>query len=92
MDSPLEKFDEFMHISGRMRRIVPQTAIGGMALSVIGMAFASGGFLSPVAGALSQEIIDVLAVFNALRAALRPKELTDFAPVSAATPLPLNAR
>lgn len=27
---------------------------------------------------LSQEVIDVLAVFNALRAAIRPKELTDF--------------
>jgi heavy metal translocating P-type ATPase len=78
MDSSLEKVDEFMHVSGRMRRIVLQTAIGGMALSVIGMALASGGLLSPVVGALTQEIIDVFAIFNALRAALRPKELTDF--------------
>ena len=51
MDSSLEKVDEFMHISGRMRRIALQSAIGGMALSVIGMALASGGLLSPVAGA-----------------------------------------
>lgn len=59
MDSSLEKVDEFMHISRRVRRIALQSAIGGMALSVIGMALASGGLLSPVAGALNQEIIDV---------------------------------
>ncbi len=78
MDSSLEKVDEFMHISSRMREIVLQSAIGGMALSVIGMAFASVGLLSPVAGALCQEIIDVAAIFNALRAAIPPRELTDF--------------
>lgn len=78
MDSSLEKVDEFMHISGRMRSIALQSAIGGMALSVVGMALASGGLLSPVAGAVSQEVIDVFAIFNALRAALRPKQLTDF--------------
>ncbi len=82
MDSSLEKVDEFMHISRRMRRIVLQTAMGGMALSVVGMAFASGGLLSPVAGAICQEIIDVLAVCNALRASVRPKDLTDFDPLS----------
>ena len=86
MDSSLEKVDEFMHISGRMRRIALQSAIGGMALSVIGMALASGGLLSPVAGALSQEAIDVFAIFNALRAAIRPKELSDFGPVTGAAP------
>ena len=84
MDSSLEKVDEFLHISGRMRRIALQSAVGGMALSVIGMALASGGLLSPVAGAVSQEVIDVLAVFNALRAALRPRDLTDFGPMTSA--------
>lgn len=78
MDSSLEKVDELMHISRRMRRIVLQSAIGGMVLSVVGMALASGGLLAPVAGAACQEIIDVFAVFNALRAAIRPKELSDF--------------
>lgn len=86
MDSSLEKVDEFMHISRRMRQIALQSALGGMALSVIGMALASGGLLSPVAGAVSQEIIDVLAIFNALRAAIRPKELSDFGPVTGAAP------
>jgi heavy metal translocating P-type ATPase len=80
MDSSLEKVDEFMHISRRMRQIALQSAIGGMALSVMGMALASAGLLSPVTGAISQEIIDVLAIFNALRAAIPPKELSDFGP------------
>lgn len=77
MDSSLEKVDEFMHISRRMRRIALQSAIGGMALSVIGMGMASGGLLAPVAGAVAQEIIDVLAILNALRAAMKPKQLSD---------------
>jgi heavy metal translocating P-type ATPase len=77
MDNSLTKVDEFMHISRRMRRIALQSAVGGMALSMVGMAFAATGHLSPVNGAIAQEIIDVLAVLNALRAALPPKELYD---------------
>jgi cation transport ATPase len=49
-----------------------------MVLSAIGMLFAASGYLSPVAGAISQEIIDVLAVLNALRVAIPPKSLTDY--------------
>jgi hypothetical protein len=33
-----------------------------------------------VAGAISQEIIDVLAVLNALRASVAPETLTDYDP------------
>lgn len=77
MESSLKKVDEFMHISRRMRVIALQSAIGGMALSLVGMMFAATGHLSPVAGAISQEIIDVLAVLNALRAAYPPEVLSD---------------
>ena len=77
MDNSLEKVDEFMHISRRMRVIALQSAVGGMALSVIGMAFAATGYLSPVSGAIAQEVIDVLAVLNALRAAFPPKVIHD---------------
>ena len=77
MDNSLEKVDEFMHISRRMRIIALQSAVGGMALSVIGMSFAATGHLSPVSGAITQEIIDVLAVLNALRAAFPPKVIHD---------------
>ena len=77
MDNSLEKVDEFMHISRRMRSIALQSAVGGMALSVIGMSFAATGHLNPVSGAITQEIIDVLAVLNALRAAFPPKVIHD---------------
>jgi len=78
MDSSLLKVDELFHIGARMRKIALQSAIGGMGLSMIGMVFAGLGYLSPVAGAVAQELIDVLAVLNALRAAIPPKTLSDF--------------
>ena len=77
MDNSLRKVDEFMHISRRMRVIALQSAVGGMALSVIGMVFAATGHLRPVSGAITQEVIDVLAVLNALRAAFPPKLIHD---------------
>jgi heavy metal translocating P-type ATPase len=77
MDNSLTKVDEFMHISRRMRIIALQSAVGGMALSLIGMGFAAAGYLSPVNGAIAQEVIDVLAVLNALRAAFPPKVIHD---------------
>jgi heavy metal translocating P-type ATPase len=77
MDNSLTKVDEFMHISRRMRTIALQSALGGMTLSIIGMGFAAAGYLSPVAGAIAQEVIDVLAVLNALRAAFPPKVIHD---------------
>jgi P-type E1-E2 ATPase len=78
MDDSLAKVDEFLHISRRMRSIALQSAVGGMALSVIGMGFAATGHLGPVGGAVAQEIIDVLAVLNALRAAFPPRVARDF--------------
>jgi heavy metal translocating P-type ATPase len=77
MDSSLERVDEFLHISRRMRGIALQSAIGGMLLSMGGMAFAAAGYLTPVHGAIAQEVIDVLAVLNALRAAFPPRILHD---------------
>jgi heavy metal translocating P-type ATPase len=84
MENSLKKIDEFMHISRRMRSIALESAVGGMLLSVGGMLFAAAGYLPPVAGAMSQEIIDVLAVLNALRAAFPPKTISDMSEV----PLP----
>jgi len=78
LDSSLSRVDEFLHISRRMRSIALQSAIGGMVLSVVGMLLAANGWLTPVAGAVAQEAIDVVAVLNALRVALPPKQLTDF--------------
>jgi heavy metal translocating P-type ATPase len=78
LDSSLGRVDEFLHIGARMRSVALQSAVGGMALSVIGMGLAAIGLLPPVAGALAQEAIDLAAVFNALRAAWPPRALTDF--------------
>jgi len=77
MDNSLQKVDEFMHISRRMRSIAIQSAVGGMTLSIIGMVFAATGHLNPVNGAITQEVIDILSVLNALRAALPPKIMHD---------------
>lgn len=77
LDSSLRKLDEFMHISKRLRTIALQSAVGGMALSLIGIGFAATGHLPPVAGAVFQEIIDVVAVLNALRAAAPGKTTSD---------------
>jgi P-type E1-E2 ATPase len=78
MDSSLQKVDELMHIGRRMRKIALQSAVGGMAASVIAMLIAAAGYLPPVAGAITQEVIDVFAVVNALRVALPPSSLTDY--------------
>jgi heavy metal translocating P-type ATPase len=78
LDSSLQKVDEFLHISRRMRSIALQSAVGGMALSLGGMGLAAAGMLTPVAGAIMQEVIDVVAVVNALRVGIRPRDLTDY--------------
>ena len=71
MDNSVKKAGEFIRITGL------QSAMGDMALSVIGMIVAATGHLSPVSGAITQEVIDVLAVLNALRAAFPPKVIHD---------------
>jgi heavy metal translocating P-type ATPase len=78
LETSLERVDELLHIGRRMRRIALQSAVGGMVLSLGGMLLAATGYLPPVAGAITQEAIDVLAVLNALRASFTPRVLTDF--------------
>jgi len=78
LETSLSRVDELMHISGRMRRIALQSALGGMALSVAGMLVAAFGYLPPIGGAIAQEVIDLAAVLNAVRVALPPRFLTDF--------------
>ncbi len=80
LDSSLQRVDELLHIARRMRAIALESAVGGMALSVVGMLVAAAGYLPPVAGAVTQEIIDVIAVLNAVRASAPPRMLTDYSP------------
>ena len=48
-----------------------------MVLTLVRVGISATGYLNPVAGAISQEFIDVLAVRNALRAAFPPNLISD---------------
>jgi heavy metal translocating P-type ATPase len=78
LETSLGKIDELIHIGRRMRRIALQSALGGMAASVLGMGAAAFGYLPPIGGAIGQEIIDLLAVLNAVRVALPTEDLQDY--------------
>ena len=64
----LDRVSEAVVIARRTRGIAVQSIVVGMALSGIAMAAAAIGWLTPVAGALTQEVIDVAVILNALRA------------------------
>lgn len=55
-------------IARRSRNIARQSAIAGLVLSGGAMVMAAFGYLTPVQGALLQEVIDVAVILNALRA------------------------
>jgi heavy metal translocating P-type ATPase len=78
LETSLSRVDELIHIGRHMRHVALQSAVGGMALSMIGMIAAAFGFLPPIGGAVAQEIIDLLAVLNAVRVAIPTGSLTDF--------------
>ena len=78
LTASLGKVDELIHVSHRMRSIALQSAVGGMAASVVGMIAAALGYLPPLEGAILQEIIDLAAVANAVRVALPTRNLADF--------------
>ncbi len=64
----LDRLGEAHLIAARARRIALQSVVLGMALSLVAMAAAAAGLLAPAAGAMLQEVIDVVAILNALRA------------------------
>jgi heavy metal translocating P-type ATPase len=78
LETSLGKIDELIHIGRRMRRIALQSALGGMAASMLGMVAAAFGFLPPIWGAVGQELIDLFAVLNAVRVALPTEDLQDY--------------
>jgi len=67
----LDRVSDAVVIARRTRGIAVESIIAGMALSGLAMLAAAAGWLTPVAGALTQEAIDVAVILNALRA-LRP--------------------
>jgi len=64
----LDRVSEAVAIATRTHRIALQSIIAGMGMSALAMGFAAVGYLPPIAGALTQEVIDVAVIVNALRA------------------------
>mgnify|MGYP003675238358 CR=1 FL=1 len=65
-----------LEVAQRAQRIALESVAVGISLSVAGMIAAALGYLTPVQGALLQELIDVAAILNALRALrIRPTVL-----------------
>jgi len=64
----LDRVSEAFSIARRTREIALQSILAGMGLSGVAMGFAAVGLLPPIAGALTQEVIDVAVILNALRA------------------------
>lgn len=60
-------------IARRTLRIARQSILVGLGLSAIGMGAAALGWLTPIAGAIAQEAIDVAVILNALRASRGPR-------------------
>ena len=64
----LDRVLSAVQIARRSRAIALQSVYAGIGLSFAGMVVAALGYLTPVRGALVQEVIDVAVILNALRA------------------------
>jgi heavy metal translocating P-type ATPase len=79
-------------IARRSKGIALQAVLVGMGLSLVAMVLAALGYLPPAAGAVLQEVIDVLAIAIALRGVLPGKvHSIAMAPADVATALRLRA-
>ncbi|MCF8487166.1 MAG: heavy metal translocating P-type ATPase [Rhodobacteraceae bacterium] len=80
-----------IEVAQRSRRIALESVAVGIGLSILGMIAAAFGYLTPVQGALLQEVIDVAVILNALRALrIMPKQTGQITADSDA-PLPQTA-
>jgi P-type E1-E2 ATPase len=64
----LDRIVPAIEIAQRSRRIALESVYAGVGLSILGMIAAAFGAITPVQGALLQELIDVAVIVNALRA------------------------
>ena len=64
----LQLVTQAVEIAQRARKIAMQSIVVGLSLSGAAMVAAALGHITPVAGALLQEVIDVTVIVNALRA------------------------
>jgi heavy metal translocating P-type ATPase len=82
----IDRVADVLVIAQRTRAIALQSIIAGLALSGVAMVAAAFGYVSPVEGALIQEVIDVAVILNALRALTAARE-----PGNAARMVPAQA-
>lgn len=64
----IDRLGEAIALAYRTVRIARQSVVAGMAMSLLAMCAAAAGLLPTVDGAVLQELIDVVAILNALRA------------------------
>jgi heavy metal translocating P-type ATPase len=64
----VDRVADAVHTGRRALFIARQSVLAGMALSLAAMGVAAAGYLTPVAGALFQEGVDLAVIVNALRA------------------------
>jgi P-type E1-E2 ATPase len=64
----LDRILPALKIARRSRFIALESVVAGIGLSVAGMIAAAFGLISPVQGAVLQELIDVAVILNSLRA------------------------
>ena len=69
----IDRLGDAIAIARRARKIAAQSAWLGIGLSGVAMLVAAFGWLPAAVGALLQEVIDVLAIGNALRVRLAPQ-------------------
>lgn len=77
----IDRLGPGIEIARRARRIALESVVAGIGLSVAGMIAAAFGYLTPVQGALLQEVIDVAVILNALRALRIQPEAAETPPV-----------
>ena len=68
----LDRLVDALSIARRTRRIAVESVLMGMGLAFVFMTLGAFGLFVPVVGALIQELIDVAAILNALRALRGP--------------------
>jgi heavy metal translocating P-type ATPase len=83
----LDRLLPAIEIARRSRFIALESVYAGVGLSILGMIAAALGYITPVQGALLQEVIDVAVILNALRALYdrigpETKSFAQYAPAS----------
>ena len=67
------RLGDAVSIAHRTLHIARQSIWAGLGLSMVAMAFAGAGYITPLAGAMLQEAIDVAVILNALRTIVPPR-------------------